>query len=186
MSEKRLYVITTLGYPGSGKTHFAEQFCAEQKFIHLNSDCVRLEMIARPTYEVWENKMVFGAMHHFTKLMLQAEQCLVFDANMTRECYRYDLYKIVKACGAKYLLVLFDTPEAIAFERIHNRQQKYHGERRKYYTNIPDDAFYRIKNNIELPVPPEPFVTVDGSAGYEQQRDVVLRALSLAKHNTRK
>ncbi len=55
---KKKILITTFGYPGSGKTYFSERLAKEFNLFHLNSDKIRSEIFIKPNYSDEEHKAV--------------------------------------------------------------------------------------------------------------------------------
>lgn len=168
-------LITTVGYPGSGKTHFAIKFCAKNKFVHLNSDKLRLEMFANPNYTPNEHAAVFGAMDYMTELLLDCGTSVFYDANNNKLQHRESKRRLANEHGAKYLLIWFKTPLDTAASRVKNRSRS---ENDKHFRNIDSAIVHRMAREIELPTPTEAYTAIDGMASYAKQINTLNRAAS--------
>ena len=121
MNKKKPILFTTLGYPGSGKTYFAEKFAKEFNLFHLNSDKVRLEIFPDPKRTPEEHEIVYRLMDYIAEEFLKKGIGVIYDANMTKIEFRRRLMDLAKKCSANYLLLWFQTPEELAIERIKKR-----------------------------------------------------------------
>ncbi len=170
-------LFTLMGFPGTGKTHFAERFSKDIQAFHLNSDRVRSEIFDRPSYSLEEHRIVFRMMDYLTEELLQLGNHVVYDANRTLRQYRNKTAKIAQKLDAEYVLLHFDAPVNLALERIKTRTIKVTGIRKKYYTKIDPEVLYRIRNNTEPPSQHEPTIYIDGTATYPAQIETVWEKL---------
>lgn len=160
-----LLIITT-GYPGSGKTHFATRFCAENNFAHLNSDSVRLEMFKQPTYQPEEHAILFRAMDIIARTLLQHSVNVFFDANHNQPEHRQAKYLLAQKQGAKCILLWFQTPLDVAATRVQNRSR---GKDDSLFRNIDPAIVHRMSRDLVPPATDEPTVAIDGTVSYKQQ-----------------
>lgn len=171
-----LFLLATLGYPGSGKTHFAERFCREHKIIHLNSDQLRHTMFANPKYTSDEHQAVFREMDRLCEEYISQGKSVLYDANNNRRDKRLILQHIAQNHEAQYVLLYFNTPLETAIRR-NNERQHIEGEKKKLFPHIDEAVIHRMNKNIELPNGDEPFIEINGQADYAEQEKTVLAVL---------
>jgi predicted kinase len=169
-NHKKPTLYFTLGYPGSGKTHFSMQFAKHQNLFHLNSDRLRLEMFEVPTYTVPEHRAVFQTMDYIAGELLDKGISVMYDANSNKKVHREAKYALANLHNARAILLWFQTPLEVALERISNRGDG----KNKYFRNISPGTLYRLKAELEEPQDDEPFVVIDGTLPYSEQVKVLL------------
>ena len=172
MKKKRLFLLATLGYPGSGKTHFSERFSKESDFFHLNSDIVRLTLFPKPKYDPPESAIVFRMMDFLAGAFLNAGVSVIYDANSTKIAYRERLRRIAKKNGAQYLLLRFMTPLPVALARIKKRRALRSELKKRYYRPIDDGVLFEIRAEMEEPKK-ESFLVIDGTKPYKETAKLV-------------
>jgi predicted kinase len=177
-------LFVTLGYPGSGKTYFAERFAKDLELMHLNADRLRLEMFEDPKHTPAEHKRVFAVMDYITDHLLAAGISLVYDANVTKREYRGKLRQIAKKHKANYLLVHIETPVNLAESRLEDRRKIKSKEKKMDYRPIEDEV-QGIPKSTESPLPSEPHVTIDGTKPYKEQLAQLKLSLKLQAKNKR-
>jgi predicted kinase len=65
-------LIMLYGFPGSGKTYFARQFCDAIQAVHVQGDRIRAELFEQPRYDKAENAVVTQLMNYMTEEFLAA------------------------------------------------------------------------------------------------------------------
>src|SRR3989344_8433456 len=145
-------LFTTLGFPGSGKTYFARRFAKDIVAFHLSSDIVRNQLFPKPRFTSKENRMVFGMMDYIAEELRRCGVSVVCDANFNKRAYRKRLRRIAKKCGARYLLLRFQTPIATALKRLGYRRALKAAHVLKHHRPIPDNVLFLMKKKIEEPM----------------------------------
>lgn len=172
-------LFATLGFPGSGKTFFSEQFSKEIGAVHLNSDKLRLEMFANPVYTPAEHQQVFENMDKICRDLIAKGKSVIYDANNNRRNKREVLMNIAKEYGARYFLLYFKTSIETAIQR--NRQRGgATSEQKKMYRNIDESVIHRMNKNIEPPDKNEQSIELDGTGTYEEQKKILLEIIKSA------
>lgn len=77
-------LYTMLGYPGSGKSHFAKLLAAEFGAVWLSNDGMRSSIFDEPTKpeNLHNYRVVYGAMDYAAQQALQAGVSVIYDANV--------------------------------------------------------------------------------------------------------
>ncbi|MBI5220709.1 MAG: ATP-binding protein [Candidatus Liptonbacteria bacterium] len=166
-------LISTLGFPGSGKTHFARRFAKDCGFFHLSSDRLRLEMFPEPTFRPKEQAAVFRTMDYICEELLRRGISVIYDSNCNRREHRRRLKNIARRCGARYLLLWFCSPVPLALRRLQDRKGVEAPHLLKYYRPVPARVLFSQKEEIEEPRR-EKHVKLDSSRSYQRQKEEVL------------
>lgn len=96
MRSNKPTLFITLGFPGSGKTHFAERFSKTEKLVHLSSDFFRTHIFPNGGgFSLENNRMIFDLIDSLAFHTLQKGISVIIDANATLITYRK---KIRKTC----------------------------------------------------------------------------------------
>src|SRR5579871_1226190 len=78
------FFLMLYGYPGSGKTYFARQFCEAVQAAHLQSDRIRGELFEKPRYDKQENAITTQLIDYMSEEFLAAGLSVVYDTNAMR------------------------------------------------------------------------------------------------------
>lgn len=168
MSMRHPLLIATLGYPGSGKTHFSELLAREEQLFHFNADRVRHMMCENPTYAPEEHRRLFAFMDKTTEDLLIVGTNVIYDANFNKRIHRAKLQEIATRADADYRLIWIQTPEEIALKRIGTRS----GQDVHMYRPLSTEVFDALKAEIEEPDSSENVIAIDGEASFEAQLEV--------------
>jgi len=164
------YIIATIGFPGSGKTHFSEKLAKKFNLVHLNSDKFRFEIYGEDLSAVDDsNQPIFNLMNWVTEELLKKRIGVIYDTNSNKIIYRKKFAKFAKKYNALYILVHLKTPLEIAEQRILKRGKLNSKEKNKYYRQIDISELNRFKNEIELPLSNEPVIEIDGTLSFVEQ-----------------
>ena len=166
---KKPILITTLGFPGSGKTYFAENISKELNFFHLNSDKIRHTMYENPQFTPEETQGVFRLMDQLTKDLLKKGINVIYDANMNFRAHRKRLEMIAKKCGAKHHLVWIQVDVPIAEKRILNRGTIKNKDKKLIYKSLDVAILHKLKGEIEVPTKSEPLIVINGHDTFQKQ-----------------
>jgi predicted kinase len=135
-------LIATLGYPGSGKTHFSERLAKEEKLFHLNADSLRFSLIAKPLFTPEEHRRVFN-------------KCI----------FRNSLADLAHTHNARYVLVWIRTDAEKALSRATGRTASTDYK----YRPLTNETFHKLREEIESPTPDEPLIEISGEIPFEEQ-----------------
>ena len=163
-------LVVLCGLPGTGKSHFARELCAQAPFVWLSSDRTRKLLVARPQYSRREHRRVFAAMHVLTRGYLRDGYSVVFDATNLNEGVRAPLYAAADSVGVDPLIIRFTAHPDLVRERMAERAD-----------GIADagqsDAGWEVYSRMavaDLPVP-RPHLLVRGPEDMEQVLEETLR-----------
>jgi predicted kinase len=174
---KKPILIITLGYPGSGKTYFAERLAKKFKCLHINSDRTRYTVFKNPTFSPEETLSVFNIMESIAKEALQKGISVICDGNMNFKTRRKPFQKVAKQCGASYHIVWIQTDISTAEKRL--MQLSKAKRKNLLYPPIELWVLHKLKNEIEKPTKSEPVVVIDGHAPFSNQLQQLKREISL-------
>lgn len=174
---KKPVLITTLGYPGSGKTYFAEHLSKEKGFFHINADKVRHTIFENPQFTLEETQCVVRLMEIITEDLLKMGVSVIYDANNNFKIRRKRLEKIGKKCGAQYWLLWIQTDISIAEKRIVKRSSSK--RKNLLYPPLAIEILHKLKDQIEPPTASEPVIVVDGRLPFAKQFAVLKKGINL-------
>jgi predicted kinase len=158
-------LIATLGYPGSGKTHFSERLAKEEKLFHLNADSLRFSLIAKPLFTPEEHRRVFNFMDTTAKQLLRLEVSTIYDANFNKCIFRNSLADLAHTHNARYVLVWIRTDAEKALSRATGRTASTDYK----YRPLTNETFHKLREEIESPTPDEPLIEISGEIPFEEQ-----------------
>ena len=168
MKEKPI-LITTLGYPGSGKTYFSEHLSKEFNLFHLSFDKIRSEMFDIPTFSQEEHKKVSNIADWLITELLKKNISVIVDANTNKLIQRKKYFKFANKANARYVLLHIKTPVETAEKRIIKRGKIKNVEKKKYYRPLELSVLHLLKNEIEYQNKKEIFIEIDGLKPYNKQ-----------------
>ena len=166
---KKKILITTFGYPGSGKTYFSERLAKEFNLFHLNSDKIRSEMFIKPNYSDEEHKAVLHFINWLVQELLKSGVSIILDANLNRYTQRVSFSKFAKKANSSYVLIHMKTPIEVAEKRLIRRRNIKNIEKKKYYKPIELSVLHTLKDEMEYPNNKEPVLEIDGLKSYPEQ-----------------
>ncbi len=171
------FLITTLGFPGSGKTYFSERLSDAKSFFHLNSDQVRFTVYENPTFERDETDGVFRLMDMMAISLLKIGISVVYDANMNYRIHRKRLRSLAKKAGAEYCLVWIQTDISVAEQRLKTRALVKDKRKKLLYRPIDISILHRLKGQIEEPGKSEQHVVIDGHMQFAKQLAILNKVI---------
>lgn len=172
---KQPILFSALGAPGSGKTFFSKAIAKHFGFVHLNSDCFRLEMFEKPTYKTEETRVLVQAMDLAVKEILESGHSVISDANHSLRARRKELEQVAIKSDGQHCLLWIKTPEETALKRLRDRRIREDLDR-NYYRPTSSDVFHDMKKEIEIPID-ENFLIIDGEKDTEQAIEIVKKYL---------
>jgi len=173
----KLYLLGSIGYPGSGKSTFFTRFSQERGLLHWQNDEVRRRLFAHPEHNRAENQQLNRVAYYALGQSLGAGISAIFDVNLNRHEHRQHLTALARRYGAEFCLLWFQVPLEVAQERSRLRAEQATGELKDYYDTFDPDFVKRMSARLQHPGPDEPVIIIDGKASYEDQRQTVLSRL---------
>lgn len=168
MKKERPKLFITMGFPGSGKTHFAERFSKEDRVVHLSSDFFRSYIFPnarKSTPE--ENVTVFGLLDGLAAHILKSGISVIIDTNVTLRFYRKRYAKMARSAGADCYTLYFKTPIPIAEKRLQSRLTK-HPIKSRFYRDIAVHVLHDLRLETEEPYKNEKIIFIDGTREFKQ------------------
>lgn len=169
------FLLLLYGYPGSGKTYFARQFCENVQAAHLQADKIRGELFEKPSYDKQENTVINHLMNYMSEEFLSNGVSVVYDVNTMRAGQRRALYDLAFRCHADHLLVWFQMDADTAFERTIKRDRRRADD--KYAVSWDRTSFETLINHMQNPKVSENYVVVSGKHLFNMQQSSVIAKL---------
>lgn len=169
------FLLLLYGFPGSGKTYFARQFCENVQAAHLQADRIRGELFENPRYDQQENEVVAHLMNYMTEEFLSAGLSVVYDVNSTRVAQRRRLYDVARRHRAIPLLVWFQMDAETAFERNVKRDRRRADD--KYAAPLDRSSYEDLLGRMQNPAAGEDYAVVSGKHLFNMQQSAVVAKL---------
>jgi len=171
----RPVLIVLYGFPGSGKTFFARQFCEDMKIAHIYDDKIRNELFEKPKYDRQENEIVKNIMNYMTEEFLNTGVSVVYDANATRISQRKALRDLSIKFKAEPVLIWLQIDIESAFIRVVKRDKRKADD--KYASSMDRTTFDSIVQNMQNPHYNENYVVLSGKHTYTTQKQMTMKKL---------
>lgn len=168
-------LILLYGYPGSGKTYFARQFCEEVAAAHVHDDRMRSEIFQEPRFDREENEVLQHLMEYITEEFLKAGMSVVFDANAMRFSHRRLMRDLARKLKATPVLLWLQIDQETAFKRATKRDKRRSDD--KYAFPIDQQTFNRIASLMQNPVSTEDYIVLSGKHTYDTQSRMAMKRL---------
>ena len=133
-------IIIVFGLPGSGKSYFASRLAMQLEAAYVNSDELRMEMIADRTYTEAEKNKVYDAMLMAMSEAVEAKKPIVLDATFYKKSIRRKFEHKARHLGEKIIYIEVTAPEAIIEDRL---------KIPRTYSEADYDVYLRIRNIAE-------------------------------------
>lgn len=169
-------LILLYGFPGSGKTYFARQFCEAVQAAHLEQDRIRFELFQQPKYTKQENYALTRIMEYMTGEFLTAGISVVMDMNAMRISQRRTLRELARRAKATTLVVWFQVDADTSFMRNAKRDRRTADDR--YAVGYDVEAFKQMAAYMQHPEPTEDFIVVSGKHTFPSQMSSVAKKLA--------
>ena len=169
------FLLMLYGFPGSGKTYFARQFCEYVQAAHVDSDRIRNELFDKPRYDKQENDVIVQLMNYMTGEFLNAGMSVVYDVNAMRLSQRHMLREVARRGRAEPVLIWFQMDPESAFLRNSKRDRRRADD--KYAANYDKKVFEQIAHHMQNPVTAEDYIVVSGKHTFNAQYNAVVRRL---------
>ncbi|HSX46063.1 MAG TPA: ATP-binding protein [Candidatus Saccharimonadia bacterium] len=169
------FLILLYGFPGSGKTYFARQFCEGVQAAHMQAERIRGELFEQPRYDQQENEVVAHIMNYMTEEFLTAGLSVVYDTNAIKKATRRRLYDMAMHHRATPLLVWFQMDAETAFERNVKRDRRRADD--KFAMQLDRSSYEDFLGQMQNPGHGEDYVVVSGKHLFNMQQSAVVAKL---------
>lgn len=169
-------LILLYGFPGSGKTYFARQFCEAVHAAHLEQDRIRYELFQQPRFSKQENAALSRIMEYMASEFLSANISVVIDMNAMRVSQRKSLREMARQHKAATVVVWFQVDADTSYLRNEKRDRRKHDDR--YALGYDVETFKQIASYMQHPDLTEDFVVVSGKHNFSGQLSSVVKKLA--------
>jgi predicted kinase len=166
-------LILLYGFPGAGKTTFANNLTNNLDCAHVNGDRIRYELFEEPRYDEQEEGIIKQLMDYMTEEFLKAGISVIYDTNMSRKAERHEIRELARKKHAKTLLVWFQLDPDTAYARIKKRDRRKSED--KYAFDYTESEFRHYASRMQHPMPTEDYVVVSGKHTYPSQKSSVFK-----------
>jgi predicted kinase len=115
-------LVLIAGRPASGKSYFARLVAERLSAELLQTDNLRKQMFAVPSYSGRESGAVYAAAHRRISRLLASGRTVVFDATNLVERRRATVYRLAEQAGARLVIVLAWAPLEVIRRRLAERE----------------------------------------------------------------
>jgi len=169
------FLMIFYGFPGSGKTYFARQFCENVQAAHLESDRIRMELFEKPRYDQQENMITSQIMTYMTEEFLSAGLSVIFDVNALRAGQRKMLHALANKYKVPVVTVWLQLDPESSYDRSIRRDRRKADD--KYAAVWDRKSFDQIIASMQKPDAKENPVVISGKHLYTTQRNAVFKTL---------
>ncbi len=167
--------IMLYGFPGAGKTHFANNITEHLEAAVVHSDRIRNELFEEPRYDAQENSIVKHLMDYMSEEFLNAGVSVVYDMNAMRRAQRHELRELARKKHAKTILVWFQLDADTAYQRLSNRDRRTADD--KYAMEYTQSEFREYTAHMQHPTLTEDYVVVSGKHTFSSQKTAFFKKL---------
>jgi predicted kinase len=171
----RPLLLMLYGFPGSGKSHFARQFCDRIQAAHVQADRIRFELFDKPRYDKQENDVVMHLMNYMTEEFLNSGLSVVYDVNVMRGAQRHAMRELAHRARAVQLLIWFQMDFESAYLRNLKRDRRRIDD--KYAAAYDHASFASMTGHMQNPTSIEDYIVVSGKHTFNTQCSTVFRRL---------
>lgn len=111
-------LILLSGLPGSGKTTFARAVAERLDAVHLESDAIRRDLAAHPSYLPSEHAAVFSRLERRAGFALAGGRHVVVDATNLNERDRHQFLRLADRTEAVLVPVRLTAPDEVIRNRL--------------------------------------------------------------------
>ncbi len=133
-------IIIVFGLPGSGKSYFASRLAMQLEAAYVNSDELRMEMIAERTYTETEKAKVYDAMLKAMTDAVEAKKPIVLDATFYKKSIRKRFEHKARHLGQRIIYIEVTAPEDVIEDRL---------KIPRTYSEADFDVYLRIRKIAE-------------------------------------
>ena len=117
-------LIIVSGLPGTGKSFFCRKLAEKMDIVILESDSLRKQLFAAPSYGKEESTQLFHACHGLVEELLGDGISVALDATNLEEHNREQLYHIADQSGARLVIVRLEAPPEVVQQRLERRARR--------------------------------------------------------------
>jgi predicted kinase len=169
------FLLLLYGFPGSGKTYFARQFCEAIQAAHLEEDKIHNELFEKPSYTEQEKRTLLYLMEFMTTEFLKSGVSVVYDMNAMRRGHRRSLKELANSNGAKTLVVWIQLDAETAYLRNSKRDRRRLDDR--YAAGYDFESFKQIASRMQPPENLENFIVISGKHSFPSQLSAIVKRL---------
>lgn len=167
------FLLFFYGFPGSGKTYFARQFCEHVQAAHVQADRIRHELFDEPRYDRQENTVVLQIVDYMVQEFLSAGVSVVYDMNAIRSVQRRQLRDVARKAGAEPILLWQQIDSDSALARSMKRDRRKADDK---FALQPDySVFQKIAGSMQNPTVAEDYIVLSGKHVFKAQYAAVMR-----------
>jgi len=156
-------LVIVCGLPGVGKTTFAKKLAPLINAVILSTDKIRKELIASPTYEKKERKIIYDVMILLAKYLHGSGTNCILDATFNKEDSRTEVKKKLGIQDEIFFVIECSCSENVIISRIKERKNDY---------SDADVEVYQKMKKIYEPVK-EKHITIDTTLDPEKNAKLV-------------
>jgi predicted kinase len=123
-AEAQPTAIIVSGLPGTGKSYFCRRLAERLPFVILESDALRKQLFATPTYMAEESAYLFRAIHYLMEDLLKKGIPIILDATNLSRKHREHLYCIAERYDARLIIVCTKAPPELVQKRLKQRMER--------------------------------------------------------------
>jgi len=117
-------LVVVSGLPGTGKSFFCRKLAEKIELVILESDSLRKQLFATPSYSKEESTQLFRACHGLVDELLRKGISVALDATNLEEHNREQLYHIADQSGARLVIVRMEAPPEVVQRRLERRLRR--------------------------------------------------------------
>ena len=171
----RPFLISFLGFPGSGKTTFSRQLAEKIGAVTYNSDALRISMFGsqEAIEEIRQSQRsrlyddVFGAMNYAAIQTIKSGYNVIYDAQMTKRRDRQRMEKLAQNSGGQFVLVWLQTSPEVAVLRGQEREAR--DDSHPYSMEKMKMLVERFARTTDAPSADENVIEISGEVSFDQQ-----------------
>jgi len=159
-------LVTMMGYPGAGKTHFAKQLAEKIDAVVLSSESLRNVLFPDRTEQTTPegNVIIFGIMDYAVSQILDTGISVIYDTKTNRRKERQKNARIARNHGAIPITVWIQTDKTLTFERTETREVRLDQIRLTREERVERNSDY-----LEEPEDSELCIIIDGTKPFSDQ-----------------
>lgn len=165
-------VVQLYGYPGAGKTSFANEMAKTSNLVHLHNEKISQEFFGQPYSQNTTN--TDKIMVYLAEEFIKAGLGVIFDVDSSRANDRRKIRDFAIKNRAKNLLVWFQMDPESAFLRKSNIDRRK--AENKYETSISQSDFNDKTKTMQNPNNEE-YVVVSGKHTFRTQKAAIVKRL---------
>lgn len=168
-----IYLIC--GMPASGKSTLAHFIQKGTGATLIQSDVLRHEFFATPSYSKEEHGIVFPAIRRKIRETLARGEDVIYDATNIKEADRKMTYNLAEESGSELKIFFVSAPENVISDRM------FHREFDENMSDAHGEIGYTVYQNMyaNFTYPSKDYMLIDGDSDHEN--NVELKEYILAR-----